>query len=325
MSSGTVKVYDNIFHTFSSGDKILQSENNITKAFINVFEHSHIDLRKNFLIQELDISEEITEDRITFDLQVKKQLEHNFKKAFVLGISDKIPQSMNYNRVKEDSYGVPDAVFLSESLCMLIEVKVRDAKLSLDQIKKHENLFMKGQDISNSIFKTWDEILCFLNRQREELMGEKYNVTKFLIDQFISFCGINGIGTNKTKDFYFACFPSNIRQLTRDIDAYILEKYNSDIDNSRQARNNGISYTRNGRRGFFVKLESKAHILILSFDSSRGNLVQEKLDAMGIGKKRNTNAKAFETPSREAWVDLYKVGSIKILKLFIDDAFRNRP
>ncbi|MBK0075555.1 hypothetical protein [Bacillus sp. S56] len=325
MLSGTVKVYDNIFHSYRSGDKILQSENNITKAFINVFEHSHIDLRKNFLIQELKLPENIVKERIIFDLQIKKTLEHNFKKAFVLGISNKVSKLDNYRELEEDSDGVPDAAFLSEDLCMLIEVKVRDAKLTIDQIKKHENLFINGQDISEPLFRTWDEILCFLERQREELEGEKYSITRFLIDQFMSFCGINGVGSNRSKEFYFACFPSNIRQLTRDIDTYILEKYNSDIDHLRQAKSKGISYTRKGRRGFFAKIESEAHILILSFESSKGDLVQESLNKIGVGKKRNKNAKAFATPNREAWVDLYKVESLKILTPFIDDAFRNRP
>lgn len=325
MFSESVKVYDNIFHSFGSGDEALQSENNITKALINVFEHSHIELRRNFLVDQLNLEEEYTEEAINFELQVKKPLEREFKKAFVLGISDKLPKVNDNEKVIDDNEGVPDAAFISKDLCMLIEVKVRDTKLTLEQIKRHENMFIDGQSIAEPIFKTWDDILLFLQQQKEAFHGEKYSVTRFLIDQFINFCAINGVGPNKSEEYYLNCFPSGIRKLAREINNYIYKKYNTEIDYSSLARSRGISYTRKGRRGFFAKLESVAHILILSYEPTKGDSIQERLDHLGIGKMRNENATAWATPDREAWIDLNKVGSLDEIKSFIDRAYKERP
>lgn len=325
MISESVKVYDNIFHCFGSGEEILQSENNITKALINVFEHSHIDLRRNFLLEELKLEGNLVIEPMNFDLQVKKPLGKRYKKAFVLGISDKKPKANAIEEVKDDNEGVPDAAFISNDLCMLIEVKVRDTKLTLEQIKRHENLFADEQFISEPIFKTWNDMLVFLGQQQESLQGDKYSVTRFLIDQFINYCAINGVGPNKSKDFYLMCFPSSIRQLARDINNYISNKYQSELDQSRPAKSRGISYTRKGRKGFFAKLETVAHILILSFEPTMGDTMQERLDQLGIGKERNKNATSWITPDREAWIDLNKVDSLDEIKVFIDEAFNKRP
>lgn len=325
MLSESVKVYDNIFHSFGSGDEVLQSENNITKALINVFEHSHIDLRRNFLVEQLKLEDKFAEEPINFDLQVKKPLNQKFQKAFVLGISEKLPDVNTIEKIKDENKGVPDAAFISNDLCMLIEVKIRDAKLTLEQIKRHENMFLDGQSIAEPIFRTWDDVLLFLPQQKEVLQGEEYSITRFLIDQFINYCAINGVGPNKSRDFYLNCFPSSIRQLARDINNYISNKYKTEIDDTRPAKSRGISYTRKGRRGFFAKLESVAHILILSYETSKGNSMQERLDQLGIGKKRNENATAWGTPDREAWIDLNTVSSLDEIKPFIDEAYKNRP
>ncbi|PPA81289.1 hypothetical protein C4A76_23805 [Brevibacillus laterosporus] len=275
------------------------------------------------MVQELGLNEEVIQDRLDFDLQIKKPFSQHFKTAFVLGIVDNVPNKSVVEEV--DNTGVADAAFLSESLCMLIEVKIRRYKLSVEQIKRHENLFVKGQLILPPVYRTWDQMIQFFNRQRNELKGEKHIITKFLIDQFLGFCGINGLGEKKSKQYYFQCFPLSIRQLAREIDLYIVEKYVQEIDTNRPSRSNGISYTRKKRRGFFAKLETVDHILILSFEGRNGNAVQNELAALGISKNRKTGGKAFVTPEREAWIDLHKINSLKQIKLFIDKAFNERP
>jgi hypothetical protein len=322
MLAEEIKNYENIFHSYRSGDKTIQSENNVTKAFINVFQHSHEKLIRAFLRKELQIEDEFIEGKYNFDLQRRKPFEIKFNKAIVIGIAEKKPYKSEI--VEVDKTGVPDAIILSKNskLCVLIEVKL-GSNLNLEQIKRHENLFIEGQMPSSPHLITWDQVIDFMKMEQMELKGNEFAVTRFLIEQFVSYCYLNGLGSHKSVNYYIESFPGEKKVLVRELHNYILGKFGNALDPNKKARSNGISYTRKGARGgFFAKIESRMKGLILSFGvKSVGKEVQNELNKLGIGKKRSTKYSGFN-PEDEAWIDLMndKV-DIEMLKPLIDKAF----
>ncbi len=323
MLAGEIKNYENIFHAYRSGDKTIQSENNVTKALINIFQHSHENFIKSFLRKELHIEDDFIKGGFQFDLQRKKTFDTLFNKALVIGIAEKKPTIREIEE-KGDKTGVPDAVILTNNyeLCVLIEVKL-GSNLNIEQMKRHENLFVEEQIPASPQLLTWDQVINFMKRELEELEGSEYAVTRFLIGQFISFSNINGLGSNKSVNYYLESFTGNKKESVRELHNYILNKYGESIDPNKKAKSRGISYTRKGTRGgFFAKIESVMRVLILSFGvNSVGKEVQNELNEMGIGKKRSPKYSGYN-PEDEAWVDLMSSKiDIQILKPFIERAF----
>lgn len=237
-----------------------------------------------------------------------------------MGIADNIPKD-KVERVNSQ-IGVPDAAIISKEgdICVLVEVKLGGG-LTNKQLKRHEGLFIESQSISEPIHCTWDEIIFFMKEQNQRLRGESYKVTNFLIEQFLAFCSINGLGSEKSKEYYFQCFPLQNRALVREIDEYINLKYSDKLLNHK-SKGAGISYKRKNKTRFFAKIDSKRHALLLSFQNdNEGRKVQNEFQEQLIAKKKGNEHTSWQ-PAYHAWLDL-KVNSLKINDIipYINKAF----
>ncbi|MEJ1511764.1 hypothetical protein R3O67_00005 [Bacillus cereus] len=316
--------YDNIFHYFRGGnvdkDNELQIENNVTKALINVLQHSSLALTKN-LISFLGFKVQGSE--YDYRLQIASQLSEIAKTGSVLGIADTTHVIENNRRLKSES-GVPDAAILSKELNLLIEVKTgRNSYLSYDQLNRHKRKFSNDQLINEAVkIITWDELRVFFRKQQNYFGGE--SITRFLLKQFEEFCEINGLG-KKTKEHYFLHFNSRARALAREIDEFIWE--GSDFNVIDPGSTMGIGYKRKGRKGGFGKLCTKRKCLILRFGSAG--------DDMGEVFQREINQCLGSTYPRtdtddtdylhEAFVNLDWVEDIEQIKPYIIKAYELKP
>jgi hypothetical protein len=112
-----MSIYKNIFHYYrgqtrkgSEETKQLQIENNTTKAFINVLQHSSPMLTMRFL-EWLGLYAKET-DKFEYMYQVSNELHRKTPQAVVVGISetDKI-----INNLQDKKYYIPDGAILSNS------------------------------------------------------------------------------------------------------------------------------------------------------------------------------------------------------------------
>lgn len=134
-----MSIYKNIFHYYrgqtrkgSEETKQLQTENNVTKAFINVLQYSSPILIRNF-IQWLGLKENSI-DSFEYMYQVSYQLHRKTPQAVVIGIAetDKI-----INNIRNKKYYIPDGAILSNSVSILIETKIGlNSYLEINQLEE---------------------------------------------------------------------------------------------------------------------------------------------------------------------------------------------
>jgi hypothetical protein len=321
-----ISEYDNIFHYFKgqSGDEsnTLQSENNATKALINVLQHGSKELTDCFLKL---IDESVTlkkENEFTFMLQITDKLEDIGTTGFVLGIAENINERHASDYSNKNS--IPDAAIVSDEIVVLIETKIgTNSKLDTGQMEKHKEKFHKNQVFQHDFeFLTWGEIREFFKEKQKIYTNE--TITGFLLHQFDQFCEINGLG-GRTRAHYFNYFSLKARKLAIEIDDYLWNGTFEIIDPPNTER--GIAYKRKDRRGGFAKLCTDRKCLILRYGrqgSSKGLEFQDKINQLlGIIYPRsNTDNKEY---LHETYLDLRWVKDLNDIKPFIQKAYEMKP
>lgn len=135
-----MSIYKNIFHYYrgqtrkgAEVTKQLQIENNATKAFINVLQHSSPILTRNF-IQWLGLKENSV-DSFEYMYQVSNEHQRKSPQAVVIGIAE---TEKVINNFQDEKYYIPDEAILSNLVSILIETKIGlNSYLEINQIEGH--------------------------------------------------------------------------------------------------------------------------------------------------------------------------------------------
>ncbi|WP_335871270.1 hypothetical protein [Bacillus sp. 2205SS5-2] len=163
-----MSIYKNIFHYYrgqtrkgSEETKLLQVENNTTKAFLNVLQNSSSNLTAKF-IDWLGLNGNVR-DTYEYMYQVSNELHRYTQQAVVIGIAE---TNKLINSQQEKKYYIPDGAILTETVSILIETKIGiGSYLEINQLEGHKQRFAINQKVNENIILTWKEIRNFFREQ----------------------------------------------------------------------------------------------------------------------------------------------------------------
>jgi hypothetical protein len=173
-----MSIYQNIFHYYrgqtknkDEGASILQIENNVTKALLNLLQHSSRRLTEN-LLEYLGIPF-CKGNTYEYRYQVNGLLDKITKVAIVLGISE----SNEIKRGKIKTYNIPDGAIVSDEVSLLIENKIGyNSYLMKEQLEGHKRNFAPGQVVVDEpIIIMWSDIRKFFLLQQDSSKRQKIN------------------------------------------------------------------------------------------------------------------------------------------------------
>ncbi|MDQ0163967.1 hypothetical protein [Aeribacillus alveayuensis] len=324
-----MSIYKNIFHYYrgqtrngSEEIKQLQIENNTTKAFINVLQHSSPMLTMRFL-DWLGLYTKET-DKFEYMYQVSNELHRKTPQAVVVGIADtKEVKHTSQNK----KYNIPDGAILSNSVSILIETKIGlNSYLNIDQLEGHKKRFAIGQEVQENIIITWDEVRAFFKKQLAFFEQLNDVLTCFLLKQFEEFCVINCIGGTKTKEYFFLHFEKvKAQELARQIDNYIWNEAGyPDIQDAETK--DGIGYKRVGKPKFATLTIQRQRCFILHIGRKEQRLglkIQKEIDAT-LGRKFDRKEYEIHKYPHEAYIRLEWVDNFEQIRPYIDLAYHLR-
>ncbi|MEK4198443.1 hypothetical protein [Cytobacillus sp. FSL K6-0265] len=324
-----MSIYKNIFHYYrgqtrkgSEETKQLQIENNATKAFINVLQHSSSILTRNF-IHWLGLKES-SKSTFEYMYQVSNELHCKTPQAVVIGIAETEKVINNFRNKK---YYIPDGAILSNSVSILIETKIGlNSYLEINQLEGHKNRFAVNQKVEENIILKWDEIRKFFLEQHQYFKNTNEVLTCFLLDQFEEFCVINCIGSPKNNEYFFLQFEKvKAQELARKIHDYIW--YEAGFTDIKDAETrDGIGYKRVGKpkfatlsiqrqRHFILHIGKKVQKLGLSIQGEIDNVLGREFDRQGHDDERYPH---------EAYIRLEWVDNFEQIQPYIDLAYKLR-
>jgi hypothetical protein len=159
--------YDNIFHYFKGASiedsHNIQIENNVTKALVNVLQHSPKVLTDGFL-RLIDNTLEFNKDnRYSYTIQVTDKMDEVGLKGYLLGIAEDTRETYTSDYTKKKS--IPDAAIVSADVAILIETKIgNNVLLDTAQIEMHQEKFHESQVCEENIqFLTWKKVREYFN------------------------------------------------------------------------------------------------------------------------------------------------------------------
>ncbi|MBY6054775.1 hypothetical protein KUV27_24365 [Cytobacillus firmus] len=317
-----MSIYQNIFHYYrgqtrsaAEETQILQVENNVTKAFLNVLQHSSPELTIAF-VNILGINSK--EKGFEYRYQVNSPLPKITPIAAIIGIAES-------NEIKtgvSKQYGIPDGAIISNEVSLLIENKIGfNSYLEQEQLNRHKINFANGQIVKEKpIILTWKEVRNFLNNQYQYFEGKQDLITCFLLRQFEEFCLINCIGDKqKSKEYFFLRFEKlKARELARTIDSYIWNNNNFNVLDA--GTSNGIGYKREGKSKFATLTTARQRCLILHIGEKEWNLgleIQDKIDNE-LGIKYPRKDYEYTKYPHEAYIRLEWVENFSQIEPYIN-------
>ncbi|MBT2661637.1 hypothetical protein [Bacillus sp. ISL-45] len=291
-----MSIYQNIFHYYrgqsknsSEASQVLQVENKVTKAFLNVLQHSSYELTLAFL-RFLGLELLSGEEHFEYLHQTSSQLPKATPFAAIVGIAESKELKVGTSR----QYGIPDGAIISKEVSLLIENKIGyNSYLDVEQLNRHKAIFPPNQVVKvHPIILTWKEVRDFFKKQYKPFEEKSDILTCFLLEQFEEFCTINCIGDKqKSKEYFFLRFEkAKARELARHIDSYI---WNSPEFNVIDAgTNDGIGYKIAGKPKFATLTTQRQRCLILHIGQKEQKLglqIQSEIDKqLGIQYPRRT-------------------------------------
>jgi hypothetical protein len=324
-----MSIYKNIFHYYrgqstkgSDETKLLQVENNVTKALLNELQHSSPLLTMRF-INWLGLNTNEA-DNFEYMYQVSNVLHRKTPQAAVVGIAETKELKLTSQNKK---YNIPDGAILSNSVSILIESKIGlNTYLDINQLEGHKSRFAIDQEVQENIIITWDEVRSFF--KKELAFFEQLNdvLTCFLLKQFEEFCVINCIGGTKTKEYFFLHFEKvKAQELARQIDNYIWNEAGyRDIQDAETK--DGIGYKRIGKPKFATLTIQRQRCFILHVGRKEERLglkIQVEIDAT-LGRKFDRKDYEIDKYPHEAYIRLEWVDKFEQIKPFIDFAYESR-
>lgn len=324
-----MSIYKNIFHYYrgqskkgSEETKLLQIENNATKAFLNVLQHSSPLLTMRFT-NSLGLQNE--DEEFEYMYQVTSELNRRTNLACVLGIAD----TKDLRHGESKTYNIPDGAILSESVSVLIETKIGlHSYLQPEQLEGHKKRFAIGQSVQdNPVLITWNEIRSFFRDQFSSFKEQGDALTCFFLKQFEEFCIINSIGEiNKSKEYFFLHFEKvKAQQMAKIIDDYIWSNPNFEhVEDAQTA--DGIGYKKRNRPKFATLTIQRQRCLILHVGEKQrkwGLDIQKEIDEV-LGRAYDRKHYEEDKYPHEAYIRLEWVDSFEQIKPFIDQAYELR-
>ncbi|WP_100332936.1 hypothetical protein [Bacillus xiapuensis] len=170
-----MSIYNNIFHYYRGQTRNkdqetnqLQIENNVTKAFLNVLQHSSPVLTNEF-IRFIGIRTKES-GNFEFRQQLTSPLNIITPYAGVIGIAEN-------KEIRKGTYkdsNIPDGAILSNEISLLLENKIGyNSYLTKEQLDGHTRLFANGQNILDEpIIITWIDIRHFLRDKQKDFENE---------------------------------------------------------------------------------------------------------------------------------------------------------
>jgi hypothetical protein len=324
-----MSIYQNIFHYYrgqtknkDEGASILQIENNVTKALLNLLQHSSRRLTEN-LLEYLGIPF-CKGKAYEYRYQVNGLLDKITKVAIVLGISE----SNEIKRGKIKTYNIPDGAIVSEEVSLLIENKIGyNSHLMKEQLEGHKRNFAPGQVVvEEPLIIMWSDIRKFFLLQQDSFEKPEDNLTLFLLNQFEEFCTINGLGDRqKSKEYFFLRFEKEkARNLAKAVDCYISDNTSFEVEDA--GTKDGIGYRRIGTIKFATLTTARQRCLILhvgNMDQKLGLKVQEEIDKE-LGIRFNRKEYEYLKYPHEAYIRLEWVKDLSQISRFIDFAYMRR-
>lgn len=324
-----MSIYNNIFHYYRGQTRNkdeqtnqLQIENNVTKAFLNVLQHSSPVLT-NELLRFIGIKTKES-DNFEFRQQLTSQLNIITPIAGVIGIAEN-------KEIRKGTYkdsNIPDGAILSNEITILLENKVGyNSYLTKEQLDGHTRLFANGQKILDEpIIITWIEIRNFLRAKQLDFEKEGDNLTSFLIQQFEEFCVINCIGDRqKSKEYFFLRFEKEkARKLAREIDNFIWNNAEFEVEDAGTA--DGIGYRRKGFPKFATLTTARQRCLILHVgnkENKKGLEIQTQIDKILKKTYNRSSSDSIKYP-HEAYIRLEWVEGFEQIKPYIIEAYSSR-
>jgi hypothetical protein len=324
-----MSIYQNIFHYYrgqtknkDEGSSILQIENNVTKALLNLLQHSSRRLTENFL--EFVGIPFCKDNTYEYRYQVNGSLDKITKVAMVLGISE----SNEIKRGEIKTYNIPDGAIVSEDVSLLIENKIGyNSYLMKEQLEGHKRNFAPGQVVvEEPLIIVWSDIRKFFLLQQESFEKPEDNLTLFLLNQFEEFCTINGLGDKqKSKEYFFLRFEKEkARNLAKAVDCYISDNTSFEVEDA--GTKDGIGYKKIGTIKFATLTTARQRCLILhvgNMDQKLGLQVQEEIDEE-LGIRFNRKDYEYIKNPHEAYIRLEWVKDLNQISRFIDFAYMSR-
>jgi hypothetical protein len=328
--------YGNVFNYYkgpSNKDIISnkQVENNVKKALINVLQHSDPLLTAIFVSKIFSEKPQNNVYRYYYELGGK--LNKVTPSAFVVGIAE--TKELSDPAIEKKNKTRPDAAIVCDgSLSILFEMKVRQDKLNLPQLKGHEDSFADGQHVSDYEIVTWYEIVEFFKKQKANF--SRNQITLFLIDQFIQFCGNNTIGyLDKSNDYFYSFLRTEkARIIAKVIDEYLynFSTYCHEVRDAHKFKNKNrtdcIAYMsiNDPRKEKFATFTLTRDICFtLHLGKRKPQNIQRAFD---IQRELNHLLEyEFITPNPtlgEAYIRLEEVKSFEQIKPFIDEVSKLR-
>ncbi len=321
-------MYNNIFHYFrgqaedaNEATAMKQQENNVTKAFMNVLEHSHPNLLQA-LLRNLGVDEANNEVPEEYIYQVGSTSKLNVVKQYaaVLGISQDGTIKRADSGIIKDT--IPDAAIITTSTALMVEVKIRSDQLYEEQLTGHRGRFAEGQIIRpKPVVRTWKEIRDIFDDEHKRLKEMGETVSCFLIEQFQEFCDYNRIGKDSTE-------PEDIIRLFRTVKEQELAKsIHSYIMGSPELKiSHELKFTGDNCIEYKHKNHPARNYLTLIADNHRRGLIVRRKGAGGIALQREIDrltGKTFDRkglPSNEAFIrfDFWN-GDVTDIYRFIDE------
>lgn len=327
-SKEDMSIFNNIFHYYrgqakkgSTDTKQLQIENNTTKAFLNVLQHSSPLLTENF-IAWLGFPEQEGHGTFDYMYQVPNKLHQQTPQAVIIGIAE-TEVVKNTTEIKNDS--IPDGAIISHSISLLIETKIgSNSFLQKTQLEDHQDKFADQQHLEDTIIVTWAKLREFFLAQQALFSADP--LTSFLLQQFEAFCIINCIGSQKTDEYFLLHFENTkAQELARNVHRYIWHE--ADYKNIENANTkDGIGYRKMGKAKFATLTTKRQRCLILHLGKKEKRLglrIQQEIDKT-LGRPFDRKNYEVEKYPNEAYIRLEWVEDFEQIQRFVDLAYQVR-
>ncbi|MDF2662563.1 MAG: hypothetical protein K0Q94_5354 [Paenibacillus sp.] len=284
-----VSIYNNIFHYFrgqtsgrSGESPVLQLENNVTKAFLNVLEHADVSLFRSFC-RELGVTP--PSEKPEYHIQAASTFRQRSTLGAVLAIAREADVS---TEGEPHSYTIADGAIVSPELALVLEVKIKDDRLYRSQLDGHKKLLAHSDQLaSDPIVRTWEQIFGFLKQAKLTYESSGDALSGFLIGQFLDFSQTNCIAKDQleAEDILRRFMTERERRMAGEIHRYILnhEAWKPNILISVPKRGDCIEYKLAGKqhRNFLTLLaDDRVRGLIVRRDGEGGAALQTEIDRL---------------------------------------------
>ncbi|GED33492.1 hypothetical protein P9G84_10135 [Brevibacillus centrosporus] len=311
-------------------DKYTETENNATKALIDLLRHSEVLLTELFINQFLGINQ-LNQGAVlsrSYDIQVGRQLTHKSGIGCVIAISDESKNKENKQvKTQREKETIPDALIQLNNVTLLVEAKIGGGKVDTQQLKDHQKKFAQDEVILAPIFVSWQKIHAFF----EDIVSSNQpwnELTQFLLQQFLAYCEHMGFTYVKKESYILTHFINRPRVLEVLMEADKYLKSFSDVHRNEPItdcfgytiiKDRSEDHLSTTRKFFTSTLFNKGTYVLHLLAEEKATELQSQVDSVFKGnQKTNKNA------PREVHIHMDLVHEFAQIKPYIDIAYQDR-